>query len=66
MIASNQIMIIVKNQEDCKLSFTKTKCDKPNDLYEIVFTQECDKVKTENTYYLTEEELGYLARALAA
>ena len=65
-MTSNQIVVLIKNQEDCKLSFTKTKCSSPNDLYEIVFTQECDKVKSKNTYYLTEEELGYMARALAA
>ena len=64
MIMSNKISVIVKNVDGYKLTVNKNKCVKPNDTYEIVLTQEHDGNAHSITLYMSEEELGYLARAL--
>lgn len=63
------INIILKNTDGYVLSLTKNKCENPEDLYELVLTEEVTKPDgtksiSQKEFFLTTEELGYFARAL--
>ena len=64
------IHVIISNTESYKLSVTKKECDKPKGLTELIFTEEYKTSKgtpaevREHSFYLNEEQLAYMARAL--
>lgn len=66
MITSKSgVFIIITNKDEYTLTMQKTKCVKPEGLYEIELAKVFKEGETVlERFFMTEEELGYFARAL--
>jgi hypothetical protein len=64
------IHVIISNTDSYKLSVTKKECEKPRGLTELILTEEYKTSEgspaevREHSFYLNEEQLSYMARAL--
>lgn len=59
------VFVTITNNNDYTLTMEKTKCDKPDDLYEIKLTRRFkNDSEIEELFYMNEVELSYFARAL--
>ena len=62
---STGVRVTITNHNDYVLYMEKTKCDKPNDTYQIKLTRKVkDGIVNTEQFYMTETELSYFARAL--
>lgn len=65
-----KVFAILKNGEGYTLTMTKERCQRPDNTYRIILSEEVKKdidiSVREHSFFMSEKELGDFARALVA